>query len=224
MKKLVFCLMILLATKVVCQIKAPQINVGIAYRGIPETISGGSAIQSANIGISYDRINHYKGYNFNINLIFPIGNKNWYLQLANYGRYGHMKYENIYGIPWIFDTTELNNFKTDHFLDVLKKISLGKKKKAALQLGLGFGIMNTNTKYSWQQLIRIDAAGNRFYQTRSNSLDFFSKRFIIGYSYNKINFSVIAHEAKLIFNPTAYNWWLEANLNYSFSIFKKKSK
>lgn len=208
------------------------LSIGVAYRGRPQPIDRnlsqiGNPIIPRYEGLESNDNLHYSSLNFNVNFSISL-NKNgrWHLQIANYIRRNHNSFEqmpNTISSPSITEK-EVYRTKTDHLIDLLKFFPLNSKKSKFLKLGLGYGLMNTNTEYSWQKYVGLGANGEPIFITNTNSLDFWGKRFIIGFTAKRMNYSLIAHESNSIDFPLAYNWWVEVNLNYSFTIFKKKSK
>jgi hypothetical protein len=176
MIKLFFYSLLILAIPVFCQESGKlHLDVGISQRFYPLSLE--NKVYSLNPrGISFSGSKHFKNYNFSIDFIKNLNNKISF-KLSNYLRYNHNHYRHD-SDP--ITKTEIKKIKYDVFLDFLYGNKFKKAKDLFFKMGLGWGMMNINSGYQFNQVVGFDSTGYPRRDFFQGSFRFSAPRFIMG--------------------------------------------
>lgn len=206
--------------------KLPIISIGLSHRNAIIRLED-KFFNPSPSGYSFNSLQHTRVTSLAVDIGRNIWNKHWYLQFANYFRYGHVVYkQNRQNVI----TNEIKRIKHDHVLDMLYKFNSEKPKRPVFVLGVGVGIMNMGTKFQFEYNTgEKDNLGNWIYRQRTRSFQFTQPRLLVGMERrnvknpkNSLNAYIIIHASPdEDFEPFA-SIWPELKISYSFSPFKKR--
>lgn len=222
MFKIYYCASFLFIAQIVsAQVeKMPVIDLGISNRGSAIVLAD-KPIVTNRFGFDWSSLKHFRVTSLAIDIKKNIFNKHCFIELSNYFRYGHFRYERD---PLTGISTEIKRFKHDHLLDFLYEFGKHKQNKPVFILGAGYGPMNLGTAFSYNRYIRRDAAGNPIFIPVKSCFCFYAPRLIVGVRRNKLQGFIIVHgtpDEEFESNPTL---WIEGKASYSFHLKSKKSK
>jgi hypothetical protein len=160
---------------------------------------------------------------FSVDIKEKVFKEKFIIQLSNYFIYDEFRSIRK-NLPSQEYTSE-KRLKRDHFLDIMYQIKL-KKDWFKLLVGAGIGVMNCNTKFTYDRPTGgFDSLGNSVVlKNVPENFRYFAPRFIIGLQAGRLNSFVIAHKTPdmlFFFNPTV---WLEFKATYSMPLRKKAKK
>ena len=184
------CLMVLLSNLLFLsysQNKRIDIVVGIAFRGVPvNLVSRGDRYHFYHFEYIGDQ--QFECTSLSLDVSHKLFGTSFYLQLSNYIRYNYFRELNMTAFNTSVGSITERRLKTDHLLDIQYKINLDKKNNWKLKVGVGYGIMNTGTGFTYPKTEdTLNAQGNLVYNFRDDTFLFWAPRFTLGASFKKYN-------------------------------------
>jgi len=214
MKKIIFFITSLIIVQVGNnQTSKPQFNAGIAFRGGIHEIE-----KSKTTTHIYDFNFYGSEQSRSTSLYFGVSNKvfnkNWKIELSNYFRYNYFR--ETQATPTSPYTIE-RRFKTDHFIDLYYNPTIGKKKNVKLKVGLGYGITNTNTGFTYKSFTEnYDANGNPIFADKRGTFMYSGPRLLFGASYKKWDATFSLLDSKNNNNEALFSLLIESRFAYNF--------
>jgi hypothetical protein len=152
-----------------------QFDIGISRR--TGVISLQNKFGTRGKGVEFDALKHFNNYNLSLDVSKTLFREKFILQLSNYIRYGHNHYERN---DDLYSKREVKRFKTDHFLDIVYNWKKNHWKNFSFLVGAGYGVMNVNTLYRFNQVIAIDSSGNPYKVPVIGWFEFNAPRLLLG--------------------------------------------
>jgi hypothetical protein len=197
----------------------PEINVGLAIRGSSTQLKPrGNVLHPYDF--FYNSTRQFRSNSLALGIAHEIFNKNWRVELSNYCRYNYFREINETAPS---STTPIirteKRFKTDHFLDFYYNPTIDKKKIWKIKLGLGYGIMNTGTGFTYKRFTgNYDSSGNPIFVQERDTFGFSSWHAMIGAAYKKLNATITVNQSKDNNNEYRPSIWIETKFAYQFTL------
>jgi hypothetical protein len=194
------------------------ISGGVAFRGVPINV----VLQGDRLHIydfDYDGDEQFESTSFSIDFKKVVLKNKIFLQSSNYFRYNYFREKGFFSTINPPGMNIEKRFKTDHFLDVIYQANIGKKDNWKLKIGLGYGVMNTGTGFTYPKFAdTLNPQGNLAYTMTNDSFLFWAPRLSLGISYKKINLMLSVHKSKNQYNTDKFSLWIETKFAYEFSL------
>lgn len=149
--------------------------------------------------------------------------KRMYLQLDNYGRITPVYYYFVSNGTSPSIIQHKSRFKTDHILNYIYEFGLKKKRHTKFLMGVGAGIINTNTQFEYKYATeQKDVNGNAIIATSSTTCKFKPVNFLLGVRHKKFYFSTSVFATPDEDFKSKPSLVIENKIGYSLSFLKRK--
>ena len=135
---------------------------------------------------------HFNPLNAAIDIKKSFFNSRLETQLSSYFRYGNNHFQRESGFQEFY---AVDRFKMDFFVDGMYRIPINSKKikNFSLLFGVGYGVINLNSRFDFSVFVGYDSTGNPQANVFNGSFKREVERILLGTTINKFDIMVIFH-------------------------------